>query len=247
MEPACWLSGKDKGTLRRMLEFSPGTRTIEPPTPSVAVLAGLGELGRHLPVVLESWSLILRESPLMNRNDLANEIRGAGFALRYADGPVIGQIVRNGKPKNLHSVQRKLKLSDWDIIEMAATCSSCDEKASQFDIGFAEDVADCYQSFARMIWPCIDHEPGCPAKPYISVSGKSQRSFARLKAKFEEMQRVRAEQAAMPPQTRRKKKASRKIPGSGGSNRSEKRVVKKATKKAAKKVAKKKPPRKKGD
>lgn len=33
----------------------------------------------------------------MKREDLANEIRGAGNAVRFADGPVIGGTWENGK------------------------------------------------------------------------------------------------------------------------------------------------------
>jgi len=127
----------------------------------------------------------------MKPKDLADEIRGAGLTLRYADGPVVGIRTERGKRRRLESPGRKLRLPDWQIIRFAATCSTCDAVATEYDIEFAQDAADCYQSFARMIWPCIAHKHYCEAEPYLPVSKKSMRMFARVKARFEVKRRAR--------------------------------------------------------
>jgi hypothetical protein len=189
----------------------------------------------------------------MNEKDLADEIRGAGMALRYADGPVIGTITERGRRQMLHSVPRKLRLPDSEIIRMAATCSTCDAGASSFDIEFARDVADCYRSFARLIWPSINHEQGCPAQPYLPVSEVSKKVFSKLKARFEDLQRRRLEEAASVRSPFPKKKASTKKAKSSRGDSVKKRATKKSAtkptkksvKKAEKKPIKKKSPRKK--
>lgn len=176
----------------------------------------------------------------MNRKDLANEIRAAGFALRYADGPVVRFSLRDGEVKGANQALRKLRASDAKIIRMAAKCSECDAVASEYDVTFAEAAADCYQSFARLIWPCIDHAPGCRATPYLPVSERAAKSFAKIKAKFEAMQqrqlkeleaRVREihSKKPRPEGTRPKKKAAKK------STVRKKAAKKKATKKSGRK------------
>jgi len=140
----------------------------------------------------------------MRREDLADEIRGAGNALRYADGPVLISHFIGDRSKSLHSPVNKLKMPDSEIISRAATCSTCDIVASQADIELAEEWADCYQSFARLIWPCIEHEPNCPAQPYISVSKSASKRFQKIKAKFEEKRQAWAEaKAKMTPEERK--------------------------------------------
>lgn len=129
----------------------------------------------------------------MRREDLANELRGVGNGLRYADGPVAVITGFGNSMRSLNSPINKLKTSDWKIVRMAATCSTCDAVASKADIELAEDWADCYQSFARLIWPCIDHQKGCPAEPYISVSKSVSKQFQKIKAKFEAKRQARAE------------------------------------------------------
>lgn len=129
----------------------------------------------------------------MKREDLANELRGVGNGLRYADGPVAAVTGIGNSVRSLHSPTNKLKTSDWKIVCMAATCSTCDAVASKADIELAEEWADCYQSFARLIWPCIDHEKHCFARPYISVSKSVSKQFQKIKAKFEAKRQARAE------------------------------------------------------
>jgi hypothetical protein len=164
----------------------------------------------------------------VKRENLADEIRGAGAAVRFADGPVLIMRRIKGKPTVVHSWQGKLKVPDEEIIRMAATCSTCDAAASAFDIEFASDVADCYRSFARLIWPCIDHEEGCEAEPYLPVHEGSQKDFAKVKAEFEKRRREREERLATTKAKRTVKKAAKTSKG----------VKKKAAK--AKKTPKKK-------
>jgi len=121
----------------------------------------------------------------MDRTKLADEIRGAGRALRFADGPVMGFSFKSKSIRAHHSPRNKIKTSDWDIIRMAATCSQCDAAASATDIEFTEEWADCYQSFARMIWPIIDHDPDCEAEPYLPVSDAATKEFLKAKKRFE--------------------------------------------------------------
>lgn len=127
----------------------------------------------------------------MDRAKLADEIRGAGNAARFADGPVIGGSWKNGKFVAIHSARTKIKTPDWKVIRMASTCSTCDAVASKSDRELAQEWADCYQSFARLIWPCINHEDDCIAEPYISVSESASARFATLKAKFEAQRKAR--------------------------------------------------------
>jgi len=137
-----------------------------------------------------------KEMASMKREALADEIRGAGNAVRFADGPVLIGRTENGKMKILHSPEGKLGLPDEEIIRMAATCSTCEAVASKGDIELAGEWADCYQSFARFIWPCINHEKGCPAKPYISVSTSASKRFQKIKAKFDAKRQAWAERKA---------------------------------------------------
>lgn len=127
----------------------------------------------------------------MDQAKLADEIRGAGNAVRFADGPVIGGSWKNGKFVAMHSPRTKLKTPDSEVIRMASTCSTCDAVASKSDRESAQEWSDCYQSFARLIWPCINHEPGCIAEPYISVSEEASARFAKIKAKFEAERKAR--------------------------------------------------------
>jgi hypothetical protein len=120
----------------------------------------------------------------MDRKQLAEEIRGAGRAIRYLDSPVLEW--RPGKrPKAMHTPQEKLKTSDLDIIRMASTCHTCDAYASDFDIEFVESMADDYQGFARLIWPSVKHQPWCPAEPYISISEEAAEILAKAREKYE--------------------------------------------------------------
>jgi hypothetical protein len=121
----------------------------------------------------------------MDRKKLADEIRAAGFGFRYADGPTFIISSIRGKPKSLHSPRNKARTSDSHIIRMASSCSECGAVASESDQEIAEQLADCYQSFARLIWPCIDHSRCCLAEPYIPVSRKASRAFAKVKARFD--------------------------------------------------------------
>jgi hypothetical protein len=184
----------------------------------------------------------------MERKKLAHEIRSAGFALRYADGPVMRFSFRDGQAKKTNQSLRKLRSSDAKIISLASTCSQCDAVASHYDIEFATDAADCYQSFARLIWPCIDHDPVCDAEPYLSVSGKATKSFAKVKARFDAMQQRQLEeleaqlrklQSEAPRRTVKKsgKKATKKVIA-------KKKAERKVSKKATKKASKRKPPKK---
>lgn len=132
----------------------------------------------------------------MKREDLANEIRGAGHALRYADGPVTYTSFRGGKVRSRHSPVSKLKTPDEQIVTMAATCSTCEAAASKIDIELAEEWADCYQAYARLIWPCIDHEEWCPAEPYIPVSKSASKRFKKIKEKFDAKRKAWADAKA---------------------------------------------------
>lgn len=165
----------------------------------------------------------------MNREELADEIRGAGAAVRFADGPVLSMRRIKGKPTVLHSWEGKLKVPDEEIIRMAATCFTCDAAASAFDIEFASDVADCYRSFARLIWPCIDHEEYCSAEPYLPVHEGSQKDFAKVKAEFEKRRQQREKRLAETKAKRPLKKAAKKS-----------KVVKKKKTSKAKKPTKRK-------
>lgn len=156
----------------------------------------------------------------MKREDLANEIRSAGNAVRFADGPVIGGSFRNGKFVAMHSARAKLKTPDWKVIRQASTCSECDAVASKRDRELAQEMADCYQSFARLIWPCIDHAEYCTAEPYISVSESAGARFAKLKEKFEAQRqaRERREDAGQPARSGTASK------GKGKTKKSKKRM-----------------------
>lgn len=132
----------------------------------------------------------------MKREDLANEIRGAGMALRFADGPVTVTSFRGSKTISHHSVVNKLKMSDERIVTMAATCSTCDAVASKVDIELAEEWADCYQAYARLIWPCIDHQEWCFGEPYIPVSKLASKRFRKIKEKFDAKRKARADAKA---------------------------------------------------
>lgn len=149
----------------------------------------------------------------MDQAKLADEIRGAGFAVRYADGPVIGGSYRNGKFRSMQSPRTKLKTPDWKVIRMASTCHACDAVASKTDRELAQEWADCYQSFARLIWPCINHEPYCEATPYIPVSEKASSSFAKVKARFEARRKAlqSGDVASKPPKSSMKSKNKRNV------------------------------------
>jgi hypothetical protein len=136
------------------------------------------------------------EKPFVKREDLANEIRGAGMALRFADGPVTVTSFRRSKTISHHSAVNKLKMPDELIVTMAATCSTCDAVASKIDIELAEEWADCYQAYARLIWPCIDHEEWCFGKPYIPVSKSASKRFRKIKEKFDAKRKARADAKA---------------------------------------------------
>jgi len=137
----------------------------------------------------------------MKRKDLANEIRGAGFGLRYADGPATMTSRVGNRLVSHHSPKSKLRMPDAMIIGLAASCSTCEVVASVEDIELATEWADCYQSFARLIWPCIPHKKRCPAKPYIPVSKSAVRYFQKAKAEFDAKRKARAEaRAKMTPE-----------------------------------------------
>lgn len=200
----------------------------------------------------------------MDRKKLAEEIRGAGLAIRYLDGPVLEW--RPGKrPKAMHTPQGKLKTSDLEIIRMASTCHTCDAYASDSDIEFVESMADDYQGFARLIWPSVKHQPWCPAEPYISISEEAAEILATARKKFEaQLKAKEAKKAAKllrgPKATREKKqpqqKEAEKVATKIASLEAELEAARKAlrnqmrrgTKKAARKkvpAAKKKPTKKK--
>lgn len=119
----------------------------------------------------------------MNRQDLAEQIRGAGFALRYADGPVIGGSFNSTTPFFKQMPTRKLKESDGVVVRRAATCHNCGKRASDSDIKEAIEMASDYRSFARQIWMAINHRDDCDAEPYMPVSEKAKRSTAKLRWK----------------------------------------------------------------
>ena len=189
--------------------------------------------------------LLPQEIATMKPKDLADEIRGAGAGFRFADGPVIIASIGKGKGRSDTSEKVKMQLPDFQIIGMAASCSTCEQVASEFDVDFAAESADCYQSFARLIWPCIDHVEGCPAEPYLPVHEGPKRSFVKVKAEFERLREEGLEKAASVRRVPRKTKAPPKKAKTAGPSSAKKRVTKKAVKKVAKKAAKKKSPRKK--
>jgi hypothetical protein len=82
------------------------------------------------------------------------------------------------------------------IVTMAATCSTCDAVASKIDIELAEGMADCYQAYARLIWPCIDHEEWCSGEPYIPVSKSASKRFKKIKETFDAKRKARADAKA---------------------------------------------------
>jgi hypothetical protein len=191
----------------------------------------------------------------MDRKKLADEIRGAGNALRFADGPVIGGGWRDGKFRAIHSPTRKLKTPDVLIIRMASTCSTCDASASKRDREAVEQMADCYQSFARLIWPCIDHKPYCNAQPYIPVNEKAAEAIMKAKGKLEARLRAKeADKAAKvtqvhnPPTERQEqqqsgdlKKAAKKIASLEEELAAARKALSKQKQPAIKKAVRKKP------
>jgi len=160
----------------------------------------------------------------MDRKKLAEEIRGAGSAIRYLDGPVLEW--RPGKPqKAMHTPQEKIKTSDLDIIRMASTCHTCDAYASDSDIEFVESMADDYQGFARLIWPSVKHQPWCPAEPYIFISEEAAEILAKARKKYEA--RLIAKEAQKAAKLLRGPKATPE----------KKKLQEKEAEKAAKKIA----------
>lgn len=123
----------------------------------------------------------------MNRKDLAEEIRGAGFALRYADGPVIGGSLKIKKPVSKQIKNRKLKESDWTTIRRASTCFTCRKRASDSNIEEAIEMASDYKSFARQIWMALTHREYCEYyeadSPYMEVSEEAKAKFAEARKK----------------------------------------------------------------
>jgi hypothetical protein len=120
----------------------------------------------------------------MKREDLAEEIRGAGFALRYADGPVMWGRIESKKHPAEQSTRRKLKESDWVIVRRASTCHTCGKRASDTDIEFVESMASNYQDFGRLIWLSIKHARGCDALSDIAVSEAAKKKFAKAREKW---------------------------------------------------------------
>ena len=120
----------------------------------------------------------------MKREDLAEEIRGAGFMLRYADGPVLWGTAKSTKSPAKQAMRRKLKESDWTVVRRASTCHTCGSRASTSDIKEAEEMACDYQSFARQIWMAIDHDYFCCATPCVPISQDAQKAFARARKNF---------------------------------------------------------------
>jgi len=120
----------------------------------------------------------------MKREDLADEIRGAGFALRYADGPVVGGSFSSKRSTAKQIERRKLKESDLVVIRRASTCFNCEGRASDIDIEFTETMASNYKDFGKLIWLCIDHDIDCDSVSDISVSEKAGRKFLESKEKW---------------------------------------------------------------
>ena len=125
----------------------------------------------------------------MKREDLAEQIRGAGFALRYADGPVIGGSFNNMTPVFKQMTTRKLRESDGVVVRRASTCHTCSKRASVSDIEEAIEMASDYRSFARQIWIAINHHDDCDAEAYMPVSDKAKRSVA--KARFKQAKKAK--------------------------------------------------------
>ena len=149
----------------------------------------------------------------MNREELAEEIRGAGFALRYADGPVIGGSLKSKKSAATQSTRRKLKESDWVIVRRASTCHTCGRRASDTDIEFAESMASNYQDFGRLIWLCIKHTRGCDSVSGITVSEEATKAFAKARKKWERKTEERAKKKENKAQkTKPTKSADKKRP-----------------------------------
>jgi len=189
----------------------------------------------------------------MDRKQLADEIRGAGMAMRYADGPVIG--FKAGKSlRATHSPREKLQTPDLEIIRRASTCFTCDARASDFDIEFVEQMAGDYQGFARLIWPCIKHEPWCPAEPYISISEEAAEILAKARKKYEAQLKAKEAQKAAklirgPKATPEKKKqqekeavkAAKKIASLEAELEAARKALQKQSRRVTKKAVRKKP------
>lgn len=148
----------------------------------------------------------------MLRKQLAKELR-KGHLWQYADDRVAKISFRDPNSTD------KAKASDWDLVLAASTCYTCDGEASKEDIVRAEKSARGYESFEKLIWPCIEHERGCRAKPYSQGIGK-------LVAK--EQAKIKAEMK----KTALKKKATKK-------RVAKKKAAKKASKKTAKRAKRK--------
>jgi hypothetical protein len=105
-------------------------------------------------------------------------------------------------------------MPDELIVTMAATCSTCDAVASKIDIELAEEWADCYQAYARLIWPCIEHEEWCFGEPYIPVSKSASRRFKKIKEKFDAKRKAWAEaKAKMTPDELEARREARREAG----------------------------------
>lgn len=145
----------------------------------------------------------------MNRKDLAEEIRGAGFALRYADGPVIRSSLKSKKPVSKQIRNRKLKESDWTIIRRASTCFTCKKRASESNIEEAVEMASDYKSFARQIWMALEHRDYCDYyeadSPYMAVSEEAKTKFAKARKKYTRKVEKKA-QKQVPKPTKKKPK-----------------------------------------
>jgi hypothetical protein len=186
----------------------------------------------------------------MDRKKLADEIRGAGNALRFADGPVVGGSWRGEKFRSHHSPLRKLKATDSDIIRMASTCSTCSAFASRRDREAVVQMADCYQSFARLIWPCIDHVSGCTAQPYIEIDEQAARVLAKAKKKLAARRQAKNAENARPviqprnletqiQQSEEIKKAAKKIASLEVELAAARKALRKKKRPAAKKAVRK--------
>lgn len=88
----------------------------------------------------------------MELKELADELR-AGFAWRYADGPVVMSAAK----------KEKVNADDWTLLKAAATCHACRRSATNDEINEAVAEAEELDAFSEIIAEKIEHALDCAA------------------------------------------------------------------------------------
>lgn len=177
----------------------------------------------------------------MDAAKLADEIRGSDRGVRYANEvtPVV-RVTTGSKVKVMHSPETKLLTSDADIIRRASTCSECMAQASAADIKSCTAKADCYTTYAKLVWPFIKHTQWCPCtrRPAIRIDPAAAKEYTQFKTAFEAGMKAakggkRPATAGTSTGVRKKKSPSRKpTAAAGGAARSKAKLNKSSPKKS---------------